>query len=232
MEKVFHTRESILTRLEQGPAQFAEWAFSRNQKHGSRLQARQIVDELVSEGLIRRAHIGRYPYYLLNTPESLRQAETMQIEECSRESPCGCVLWTGFVHPKNGPMIRPVAADAPKSVRRVLWKMHKGALGADDIVKVTCGDAACIYLGHMVKKRRNAQQKGRPKSFVTRMRITEAIRKIRKLTIEDAHAIRLSPEKNKDLAERYGVTSSNISAIRRGITLRDMTPSPFAGLMG
>jgi len=232
MSKIYHTRESILSRLEKGPAQFAEWATSRNANHGSRVQARKIVDDLVLDGLIRFVHIGRFPYYILGTPEALRHAELMQIEESSKESPCGCILWTGFINKNTGPMIRPVAADAPKSVRRTVWQMNRGPLGANDIIRMSCRDDACICLDHMVKTRRNTHQKGRPKSYVTRVRITEAIRKRRKLTIEQANEIRISPEKNRVLAEKYGVSHSNISAIRRGRTLRDMTPSPFAGLMG
>jgi hypothetical protein len=230
-EKIYHTRESILERLQKGPTQFSEWAISKNYKHGSRTQARKIIEELIAEGVARYVHVGRFPYYILNTKEALEQAQVMQIEESSKPSPCGCVLWAGFVDPQRGPTIRPAAGGIPQSVRRLVWERYKGSIGPNDIIKPKCGDNACILLEHMVKKKRNTNHIGAKRNPITRQRITEAQRKRGKLTIDDARQIRLSPEGGPILAKQYGVSVSNISSIRRGKTLREKAASPFAGLL-
>lgn len=231
MKKVYHTRESILCRLEQGPAQFSEWAVSKNHKHGSRVQARQIIQQLTSEGLVRFVYIGRFPYYILNTPKAVKQAELQQIEECTKQSPCGCIHWVGYVDNIRGPICRPVDGDMPISVRRTLWKIEKGELGRNEILKMTCEDDRCVNLAHMKKIRRNTHQKGKPKPPATRARIAEAIRKRGKLSLEDAQAIRISTEANPVLAERFGVTASNISAVRRGKILVPYRATFVTGLV-
>lgn len=230
-EKIYHTRESILERIQKGPTQFSEWPISKNHTHGSRTQARKIVTELMDEGVIRYVHIGRFPYYIMNTKEALEQAQIMQIEESCKPSPCGCLLWSGYVEPMRGPIIRPAAGGMPQAVRRLLWERYKGPIKPHELIKPKCGDNACVLLDHMVKKKRNTNHLGAKRSPVTRLRITEATRGRGKLTLEDAKQIRSSDATGPVLAKQYGVSVSNISAIRRGLTLRETSPSFFSGLI-
>lgn len=228
--KPIPTRESILARLAQGPAQFQEFAQSRSYKSKSLVAARTLLNELEQEGAVMRSYIGRYPYYLLNNESSIKAAQDMLIEEGSKSSPCGCTNWTGYIHGGRGPFTRMVGQDRPVSVRRFIWERKNGDLKTVEVIKMTCENPACINPKHMKKVLINSHRKGEVKPIATRMRIAVAMRKLRKLSMEDAQAIRASTEDLKTAAERYGVTRSNISFIRRGKTFRDYSASPFAGL--
>jgi hypothetical protein len=188
------------------------------------------LDELEQEGAVMRSYIGRFPYYILNTPEAIKAAQAMLIEENSKPSPCGCINWTGYIHEGRGPSARMVGHDMPVSVRRFIWEQRNGKLKTVDIIKATCENPACVNPEHMKKQRINSHRKGEVKPIATRMRMAEAMRKIRKLSMEDAQVIRASSDDLKTMAERYGVTRSNISTIRRGITFKDYSANHFTGL--
>lgn len=224
------TRKKVLQRLAQGPAQFHEFAVSKNYKSKSRVTARAILTQLEQEGVVLMAYIGRYPYYLLNTSESIKGAQIMRIEESSVVSPCGCINWTGYVSAESGPVGRIIGYDTPVSVRRVLWEWRSGSLKTADVLKPTCENPACVNLEHMKKIRINSHRKGEVRPPATRMRMAQAMRKIRKLTAEDAAEIRASTDNLKTTAARYGVTTSNISFIRRGVTFKDYSAGHFSGL--
>lgn len=228
--KPIPTRETILARLEQGPAQFQEFAQSRSHKSRSLIAARKHLSELEQEGVVMRSYIGRFPYYLLNTQNAIKAAQAMLIEENSKPSPCGCINWTGYVHEVRGPSARIIGHDMPVSVRRFVFEQRNGKLKTVEIVKPTCENHACINPEHMKKSRINAHRKGEVKPLATRKRMAEAMRKIRKLSMEDAQTIRASTDDLKTMAERYGVTRSNISTIRRGLTFKDYSANHFTGL--
>lgn len=224
------TREAILQRLAKGPAQFHEFAVSRNYKSKSRVAARAILKQLEQEGVVLMAYIGRYPYYLLNSSESIKGAQLMRIEESSIVSPCGCINWTGYVSADSGPVGRIIGYETPVSVRRVLWEWKSGSLKTSEVLKPTCENPACINLEHMKKIKINSHRKGEVRPLATRMRMAQAMRKIRKLSAEDAAEIRASTDNLAITAARYGVTASNISFIRRGVTFKDYSAGHFSGL--
>jgi predicted XRE-type DNA-binding protein len=232
-DKIYHTRESIINRLSEGPAVFREFAFSRNHKHGSRVQARQIIDELTDEGVIKQVFVGRYRYIVMNNDDAMEDLYRLQIEESSKPSPCGCIHWTGFIDKERGPTLRIAGEKNVKSsVRRYLWKEYKGNIGVNDIIKVSCNDDSCVNISHMYKTKRNQSQKNKPKTLTARMKMAESMRRIvGKLNADKAEFIRSSNLVNKELAEMFGVSQSNISAIKRGVIWKDLSPSPFAGLM-
>ncbi|MDV7396816.1 hypothetical protein RZS08_35790, partial [Arthrospira platensis SPKY1] len=72
--------------------------------------------------------------------------------------------------------------------------------------------------------------KGKPRTLVTRMRMSAAMGKRQgKLTPEDVKAIRESTETPQELAKRFGVTAGNIGLIRNHRTYKDYS-SPYVGM--
>ena len=61
-------------------------------------------------------------------------------------------------------------------------------------------------------------------------RISESSRKRSKLTLEQANLIRLSPDTQKALSERYGVSKKVVWEIKRGTKWKDYKANFWGGL--
>ena len=115
---------------------------------------------------------------------------------------------------------------------------HLGLAVEGKLATCGCGNALCVNPEHVVMiTRRRLQQRiakdlrhrvnpVRMKKLSDRARATQA-----KLTLQQALEIRDAEGKQRDIAERFGVTQATVSAIKRGKTWRDYS-NPFAQLIG
>lgn len=225
------TPNQLLRKIVAAPMRYIDIAGGNTQKR--RQEARAIVEPLVAAGLIRRAYIGGIAYYVASDWRPGWSETQLAIDARSRRTVDGCTNWLARIDPVRGPMVT-VNVDAhktqPKSVRRVLWERHRGKLPLLSVLKPTCENPACIELDHMEIRRHGTIQAGRKRPMDSRIRMAEAQRKLKTLTIEDAREIRASEKTNRELAEIYGVSAANIGYIRRGVTLREYT-GLFSGLL-
>lgn len=228
--KHVHTAESVLEIIRKGPVQFRTLAPSRKNTTQVRITARAAITELEARGLIRMVHIGSAPYYATVEWDMDPANKVLHIQGMTRHSVCGCHIWEGYIDKLRGPMVR-FNREPPRGVRRILWEQHnKKVLNKEQIVKVTCEDERCVNPLHFKVIIRNTDRAGEEKTVVTKMRMSEAMRKRQgKLTPEQIEEIRGSDESNKAIAARLGVTASNISLIRSHRTHKDYS-SPFVGM--
>lgn len=224
--------EDLLEKVKAEPTRYADIVGGNTQKR--RQQARAIVDQLVNAGLIRRTFIGGIAYYVSSDWRPGWNETQLLIDARSRRTVDGCLIWLARVDPVRGPMVTvslEPGKTQPKSVRRLLWERHIGKLDLLEVLKPTiCENPACIELEHMEIRRHGTVQTGRKRPMDSRIRMAEAQRKLKTLTIEDAREIRASEKTNRELAEIYGVSAANIGYIRRGVTLREYT-GLFSGLL-
>lgn len=228
--KHVHTAESVLELIRKGPVQFRTLAPSRKNTTQVRITARAAIAELEAKGLIRLVHIGYVPYYATTEWDMDPANKVLHIQGLTRHSVCGCHIWEGYVDKHRGPMVR-FNREPARGVRRILWEQHTGKeLTKDEVVKVTCEDDRCVNPRHFKVIIRNTDRAGEEKTLVTRMRMSEAMRKRQgKLTHEQIEEIRLSDESDKVIAERMGVTSTNVRLIRLHRIHKDYS-SPFVGM--
>lgn len=141
----------------------------------------------------------------------------------------GCWLWTGYCDKGVMPVIS--INGSPTTVRRTVYRLAVGEIRTGFEVVGTCERVKCVAPEHLkqiskAQRRRELTARRSPASLI---RLTSANRvRQGKLTMEKAREIRASDEPTKDLAERYGVSSTLIGYVRRGISWAE--PSPFAGL--
>ena len=228
--KHIHTADAVLELIRKGPVQFRTLAPSRKSTTKVRITARAAISELEDKGLIRLVHIGHLPYYATAEWDMDPANKVLHIQGLTRHSVCGCHIWEGYLDKQRGPMVR-FNREPARGVRRILWEQHTGkALTKDEVVKVTCEDERCVNPLHFKVIIRNTDRAGEEKTIVTKMRMSEAMRKRQgKLTPEQIEEIRQSDEPNKVVAARMGVTPSNIGLIRTHRIHKDYT-SPFVGM--
>lgn len=143
----------------------------------------------------------------------------------------GCLVWEGHVNTGTTPIIN--VNGIPTTVRRLVFELTKGGVKPGHEVVCTCETLLCCEADHLeqitvAERRRRLAIKHngkQPARLVNLMRERHG-----KLDMEKARAIRASDEQAKVLAERYGVSSTLIGYVRRGISWAE--PSPFAGLLG
>ena len=229
------TRAQILKRIAQGPTQFSELAQTRRNGSDARIKARKHCDKLVADGVILLTHIGLYRYYILNTEEAKKAAIRQQIEENSREDKeSGCLIWTGYVDPLRGPVMRQGLADPTKAlnVRRWLFTelIGRELKGVEESIKMKARcDADCVREDHMVRKTRSQLLKGIPKPFTMKLAMQAAMKRRWGKNPDAAEIIRSSDKTNTELAKELDMSASNVWAIRARRTHK-LQQSPFAGL--
>ena len=113
-----------------------------------------------------------------------------------------------------------------QSARRILLAELGESIKPGHVVRMTCQNDLCMKRGHMVmmNRRASAIENGRRGHFRTPARCaaaTATARRRAKLDVEAARVIRSSEESSAVLAERYGVSTGTISAVRRGERFRD-----------
>ena len=102
----------------------------------------------------------------------------------------------------------------------------------------SCNNPLCVEPSHIVQRTEKQQHthmarlvSQSPSNHMRLAKITKARRDLyAKLTQEQAIEIRMSIESGPVLAERYGVTRTLISRIKRGQTWAQQFGNPFAGL--
>ena len=213
-------RDQVLATIEAGPVQYA--ALAGTMSDPARAQLRAIIDELTGQGLIRLIQLDRFPHYVTTDwvmPDELR---LQLIEGKCRRTVDDCLIWTGYIDPRRGPMVRFGPDGPPTAARRVVWTIKRGPLGLQQTVRAGCDDPACVAYEHMKLGTRADKARGRSLTPLTRLRIARAQQAARgKLDLEKVRAIRASAESETVLAERYGVSKPTIGQIRRNETWRE-----------
>lgn len=232
-----YTRNEILARIKKGPTSFAELAQTRQHNSKSRKVARAICDELVAEGLVLRAYIGRHPYYLENTEAAKKLAVRQQIEEGSRYDPAsGCTVWLKCSDETRGPLIRQALVNnnaTSVNVRRWLFQELIGrelnGISENVTMRPVC-EPGCIEPAHMIGRTRSEMLKGIPKPMSHRLAMRENMLKRWAKPSEAVEVIRSSDKSNKELAEEFGMSPSNVWAIRARKTHILQAVTPWTGL--
>jgi hypothetical protein len=147
-----------------------------------------------------------------------------------------CWVWQGY-SANNTPQVFTRVDGKRKmiSVRRLLRELVTGKAQPVGHFSHTCGNPLCVNPDHAIWRGQDAHMRAMAKKRVVS---TVTANKLRNYRIESGKAvldenkaqeIRLSPESGPVLAQRYGVSKSWISRIKRGEVWRVLS-SPFAGL--
>ena len=138
-----------------------------------------------------------------------------------------CLLWTGNKSEGGHPKL------PGGSGRRAVWAAAFGKVPVGKLVTVKCEHVDCLAPKHL--KLTDKAEVGALVGARVEVRIKKSIASARiqrqrgKLDIDKARAIRASVETCAELAGRYGVHLTLISAVRLNKAWRE-TASPFAGL--
>ena len=102
-------------------------------------------------------------------------------------------------------------------------------------IQPTCGEKLCVNPKHLIQSTTKkiaiaAAKRGAWKGVVRRSKISAAMRKRAKLTMEMALEIRMSKESGTVLAKRYSINRSLVNSIKRNEAWQDHY-NPFAALM-
>lgn len=216
-------RDRVLAKIQEGPVRHADLAGTMSDPVRARL--RKVIDALLYEGVIRQVYIDRFPHYVAADWE-LTDEQRLEIMNGRCKPIHGCMVWTGYVDPKRGPIVR-FGDDSPTPARRAVWQIKRGPLGYQQTVRMRpdC-ETNCIEYAHMKLGRREDPAKGKNISPLHRQRIAKAHQRARgKLDWDKVHAIRASNESDQVLARRFGVSKATIGQARRGETWKE-----FGGL--
>lgn len=218
-KKITFTRAGVLARIQAGPIRYADLADSKS--HAVRKRLRSIVTDLEQEGLVTKITLDGFPHYVTadwTIPDDLRVQ--LILNGCKPID--GCMVWTGYVNDKRGPIVR-FGQEPPKAARRVVWQAKNGPLKHGQTVKVKpCCDFACVEYDHMVIVSKSFPTKGRNITQLHRSRIAAACRRDSKLDWDMVRAIRSSDEDGTVLAKRYGVSTSTINQVLRNETWQEI----------
>ena len=221
------TKESVLALVSERPVRFQELAQSKSANCDRRRRARAIIDELVAERAIRMQYLDGVPCYVLADWQPGTAYWRLQIDSLSRRTPEGCVEWVGAFSTHGKPVFRD-GSRIMRPVRKWLWENYRGGdVRKADIVYPSCGNESCIELSHLVKKNQGVLHKGKRRTVATKLKLS--IVGQRKLTREDASAIRSSNEDSLTLAKRFGVSRETINSVKRNQTHKEF--SMFTALL-
>lgn len=127
----------------------------------------------------------------------------------------GCWLWTGAKYYNGYGVFR--MEDGNHTAHRCSWMLHRGSVAEGLDVCHTCDVRGCVnpdhlFLGTKSENMMDCSKKGRHAHPNRVKRGADNGRA--KLTVDDVLAIRASTERQVDLAARYGITQTNVSAIK------------------
>lgn len=130
----------------------------------------------------------------------------------------GCLEWNGYRMPKGYGSFRVGGRHGRTELaHRLAWELARGPMMPGLCVMHTCDNPRCCNPGHLkagTLATNNADMKA--KGRANRMRTVWGETHGRaKITSEDVANIRGSEERGIDLAARYGLSKSTISAIQR-----------------
>jgi hypothetical protein len=147
-----------------------------------------------------------------------------------------CWEWQGYIQ-NNTPQVigYPDGKKKMVSVRRMLREIITGQPQPDGHYGNTCGNPRCVNPDHTLWKSAAAHMRAMGRERKVSTVTANKLRKFRveaglaKLDESKAQEIRLSSEPASVVAERFGVSKSWITKIRRGAAWRVLT-SPWQGL--
>jgi hypothetical protein len=127
----------------------------------------------------------------------------------------GCWLWIAGRFAQGYALI--AVHRQAKKAHRIAWELFRGPIPPGMLVCHTCDIMHCVnpehlFLGTHLDNTRDMIAKGRHRFGMAGERNPRA-----KLTLDQVREIRSSSENQYVLAERYGVTQSNISIIQSGV---------------
>lgn len=127
----------------------------------------------------------------------------------------GCWQWTGARSAKGYGIFNRAASS--NVAHRAAWELEYGPIPTGLYVLHRCDNPACVRLDHLflgTKADNNADMdaKGRRRTKATQ----GSAHPKSKLTEAKVKAIRVSSAMGKDLAKKYGVSQTIISAVRKG----------------
>lgn len=151
---------------------------------------------------------------------------------------CGdCWKWQGITSKSGVPKINIFVGRGKNgrtvlSARRVVWELVKGPIPPKKLLTTNCGCVTCLNPDHLVltTKSKVSQKNGARLDVKLKRAISNARNRRRaKLTLDQVLVIRVSEERTRLLADRFGVGIAAINRIRSGRSWKDYS-NPFAGL--
>lgn len=139
-----------------------------------------------------------------------------------------CLVWTGAAAAGGQPQIR--VDGCTQYVLRVVWQLTRGRRAPSSwYVQTTCGTPGCWHPDHLTKRPRSIAMRGKPKSLMHRLHLSQAARRRSSLSDEAVADIRASNEPGSVLDARHGLSQGHSSQIRRGLICKEYA-SPMTGL--
>jgi len=139
----------------------------------------------------------------------------------------GCLVWA-----------RSTSAAGPEwnvagrvwSVRRLLWELTRGPIGAKMQLSVSCETPGCVHPDHLICRSKSSALKGRVRPLAERARIAKAKRAGNTvLNDELVRDIRASVESLTQIGRRLSLPVSLVHKVRAHQLWRDYV-TPFTGL--
>ena len=143
-----------------------------------------------------------------------------------------CLIWKSTLNHNGYPTIR--FSQKTWNVRTVIGIHYGKSKRKGDVYTTICKNKLCLAEGHIRAVSRKVLAEKMDKSYasnpVRAAKISESSRKRGKLSVEKANLIRLSPDTQKALAERYGVSKRVVWEIKLGIRWKDYKSNFWGGL--
>ena len=149
-----------------------------------------------------------------------------------------CWIWHGAMQSNSTvPMIR--YGNGTMSVRRAIL-VDRGATVTNLQATYTCGNPLCVNPEHVEAVRRGTLQKRiaarrtEAEEILRGRNIALAIRangKRIKRSLEFAREIRAAEGTQREIAQRYGSTQSEVSEIKRGLKWKEYVRCPLTGAL-
>lgn len=132
----------------------------------------------------------------------------------------GCIEWVAAVS-RDGYGVFHTDGNRTRSAHRVAFEMHKGAIPSGMFVCHRCDNPICVnpdhlFLGTHAENMRDRNAKRRQAGAIGETNGRA------KLSAQDILSIKGERGPQEQLAQKYGVSSSHISRIRRGETWRHL----------
>jgi hypothetical protein len=221
-------RDGLLALLSARPHTYSEIA---GPKRGAARGAYvPLIRQLKAASVIRTVYLHGTEYLTLTSWEPGPGYTQELIDERTKRTVDGCLIWQAYSDPKRGPVLRD-KDNHPKSVRRTIWEKAYGPLAPSFSLRmVECDHPGCVELSHMWPRRRSDEAKGRPNSVAQNAKIAATKRKTAKLTDDDVRALRDGSMTPAQVAKARGVSLQAARAARAGECWKEYA-SPFAGLL-
>lgn len=150
----------------------------------------------------------------------------------------GCWIWHGAMQSNSTvPMIR--YGNGTMSVRRAIL-VDRGSMMTNLQATYTCGNPLCVNPEHVEAVRRSTLQKRiaarrtEAEEILRGRNIAMAIRASSpriKRSLEFAREIRAAEGTQREIAQRYGSTQSEVSEIKRGLKWKEYVRCPLTGAL-